>query len=90
MLEVSERALHVLEMALHSNSENDGEVLRIDDVDGDVALTVDSEQPGDQLVSRDERPVLAIAGTLAAALDGMVLDVDGVEQGIRLVFREAA
>lgn len=90
MLSVSDRALHVLELALDSNSGGDGDVLRIDDVDGSVALTVDTGQPGDQLVSRDERPVLAIAPALSTALDGMMLDVDDVEDGVRLVFREAA
>ena len=51
MLAVTDRALAVLEGALEQNRVSDTDLLRITEVDGEARLTVQSQQPGDQLIS---------------------------------------
>lgn len=89
MFAVTERAMDVLEGALEQNRGADEELLRITQVGGEARLTVQAQQPGDQLISRHERPVLAVAEDVSGALDGLTLDIDEAPSGVRLVFRES-
>lgn len=89
MLAVTDRAMAVLEGALEQNRASDTDLLRITEVDGEARLTVQSQQPGDQLiVGSSNTPVLAIAQDMSNALDGLTLDIDEAPTGVRLVFRE--
>jgi hypothetical protein len=89
MLAVTDRAMDVLEGALEQNRGADEELLRITQIDGEARLTVQTQQPGDQLITRAERPVLAVAEDVSGALDGLTLDIDEAPSGVRLVFRES-
>lgn len=89
MLTVTDRALDVLERELASVPKSDGEMLRIMEVEGQMSLAIDQQQPGDEVIARDESPLLAVSEETAGRLDGLTLDLDEDEGGTRLVFREA-
>jgi hypothetical protein len=87
MLSVTDRALDALEGALEANRTADDQMLRIDEMDGSMAVAIDQPQPSDQLIMRDENPVLAVAHDAAARLDGLTLDILEDERELHLVFR---
>lgn len=88
MLNITDRALDILEQELHASRNSDGQMLRIADVGGQMSLTIDEQQPGDEVISRHESPVLAVSEDTAGRLDGLTLDLDEDDEGARLVFRE--
>lgn len=57
---------------------------------GHFALTIDVENPGDQVVEYEGSKVLLVEQGLAASLEEVTLDVEGTPEGPKLaIFRES-
>ena len=86
MITVSSSAVDALEEVLDANS-GGGEdtVLRLSpQSDGQFGLKIDQPHEDDQVVTKGERPVLAVDREVARALDGANLDVTHTPEGPRL------
>lgn len=84
MLNVSEKAAAFLLEGLQSNSEGDQDVLRLVQAEDGLALTVDQEREGDQVVEHSDRKVLVIESGISNALDGATLETVDTPEGERL------
>ena len=80
MLIVSDRALTVMANALDAGELAEEQVLRLAmGADGEYGLVIDEARDGDEIISRDERPVLYIGNEASPSLHGATLDVaDGM------------
>ena len=87
MIVVTERAKEVLKEILADKVDYPGAGLRLtDNVDsGHLALKIDVEEPGDQVVKHEGSKVLLIEERLSNILDGIVIDVDDTPDGPQLV-----
>jgi len=88
VLIVSDRALAVMANALDAGELAEEQVLRLAmGEDGEYGLVIGEVREGDEIISRDERPVLYIDSETAPAIHGATLDVaDGVSP-VRLALK---
>lgn len=88
MLIVSDRALVVMANALEAGQLAEDQVLRLAmDEDGEFGLVLDEAKDGDEIISRNERPVLHIDSTTSASLQGAKLDVAEGTNPVRLALK---
>jgi Fe-S cluster assembly iron-binding protein IscA len=83
MLQVTERALDILEELRDASQAGDGEgILLYRETDGSLNLAVATPGAGDQIFSRDGRVIIIVSEDLSQPLDGLVLDfVEGADGG---------
>jgi Fe-S cluster assembly iron-binding protein IscA len=86
MLNVSEKAREALHHTLDQNEREGSDLLRIALTEEGLALALDKERDGDQLVEHDQRKILAVEPELARELDGATIDAVETPEGMRLVF----
>lgn len=76
MLIVSDRALALMANALDAGQLPEEQALRLAmGEDGELGLVLDEARDGDEIISRDERPVLYIDSETSPSLHGATLDV---------------
>ena len=91
MLAVTNPALELLDSILESTSTAEEQRLRlVHRGEGELGLALDVERDGDQVVTREERPLLLIEPALSTALDSSTLDAeqDAAEADARLTLRQ--
>lgn len=86
MLNVSDKAGEALHRALEANEGGGEDVLRLTRSGDQLALAVDQERDGDQIVEHDGRSVLVVEPAISQALDGATLDAVQTPEGLRFVF----
>ena len=88
MLIVSDRALAVMANALEAGELADEQVLRLAmDDDGEFDLVMGEARDGDEIISRDEKPVLHIGSDASTSLHGATLDVAEGTNPVRLALK---
>ena len=88
MLTVSDRALDLISGAIDSGEVADDQALRLaKTAEGEFGLVVDQPQADDQVVVRDEKPVLYVASEVSTSLDGATLDVADGTNPVRLTLK---
>jgi Fe-S cluster assembly iron-binding protein IscA len=88
MLIVSDRALDVIAGAIDSDEVADDQALRLaKTAEGEFGLVVDQPQADDQIVTRDEKPVLYVANEVSTSLDGATLDIAEGTNPVRLTLK---
>ena len=88
MLIVSDRALVVMANALETGQLPEEQVLRLAmGEDGEFGLVLDEARDGDEIISRNERPVLYIDLKTATSLNGAKLDLAEGTSPARLSLR---
>lgn len=84
MLNVSERALDILENTVKSEENADQKALRLARTgQGELGIVRGDPQDDDQVIMREERPLLYVDNEVSSRLDGSTLDVveaDGRER----------
>ena len=87
MIGVTERAKEELKKILANKVDYPGAGLRLTDStdSGHLALKIDVEAPGDQVVKHEGSKVLLVEERLSTSLDGIVLDVEDTPDGPQLV-----
>lgn len=88
MLIVSDRALAVMANALEAGQLPEEQVLRLaTGDDGEFGLVIGEARDGDEIITRDEKPVLYIDSDTSPAIHGATLDVaDGINP-VRLALK---
>jgi hypothetical protein len=88
VLIVSDRALVVMANALEAGQLPEEQVLRLRmGEDGEFGLVLDEARDGDEIISRNERPVLHIDFDTATSLNGAKLDLAEGADPVRLALR---
>ena len=88
MLIVSDRALVMMANALETGQLPEEQVLRLAmGEDGEFGLVLDEARDGDEIISRNERPVLYIDLKTATSLNGAKLDLAEGTSPARLSLR---
>ncbi|MCH8051888.1 MAG: hypothetical protein IIC86_07715 [Chloroflexi bacterium] len=88
MLIVSDRALVVMANALEAGQLPEEQVLRLaKGEDGEFGLVLDEAHDGDEIISRNEKPVLHIDMETSASLNGAKLDLAEGTSPVRLALR---
>lgn len=90
MINVTERAASVLQNLLETSDAPPGQGVKlIPDAQGNLGMTIASPVEGDQVVSREESPLLIVDGSIAQQLDGTELDVQEIpgEESARFTLR---
>ena len=88
MLIVSDRALVVMANALEAGQLPEEQVLRLAmDEEGEFGLVIDEAKDGDEIISRNERPVLYIDSMTSTSLNGAKLDVAEGTSPVRLALK---
>ncbi len=88
MLIVSDRALVVMANALDAGQLPEEQVLRLAvDEEGEFGLVLDEARDGDEIISRNEKPVLHIDSETAMSLHGAKLDVAEGTNPVRLALK---
>ena len=88
MLIVSDRALTVMANALDAGELAEEQVLRLAmGADGEYGLVIDEARDGDEIISRDERPVLYIGSEASPLLHGATLDVADGMNSVRFALK---
>ncbi len=88
MLIVSDRALVVMANALEAGQLPEDQILRLTTgEDGDFGLVLDEARDGDEIISRNEKPVLYIDLKTATSLNGAKLDLAEGTNPVRLALR---
>lgn len=88
MIRVTESALDALAQTLETNEVQEDQALRLArSGEGSFGLAIDDQREGDQVVAKDERPVLLIDGEISNQLDGVTLDLVESPQGRQLALR---
>ena len=86
MLTVTENAGGLLKEILSASSDDPALVLRLmPGSEGHMGLMLSEEEPGDQVVKHQGIKVLLVPSELAAAVDGITLDVEDAGDGPKLV-----
>jgi len=89
MLNVSQQAVDVLAETLENSDAGDQQGLRLARTPaGEYGLAVDEQREGDQVVRREDRPVLLVDQEVSASLDGATLEVVELPEGRRLTLRD--
>ena len=88
MLIVSDRALVVMANALEAGQLPEEQVLRLAmGEDGEFGLVLDEARDGDEIISRNEKPVLYIDIETSTSLHGAKLDVTEGPSPVRLALK---
>jgi Fe-S cluster assembly iron-binding protein IscA len=88
VLIVSDRALVVMANALETGQLPEEQVLRLAmGEDGEFGLVLDEARDGDEIISRNEKPVLYIDLKTATSLNGAKLDLAEGSSPVRLSLR---
>ena len=88
MLVVSDRALVVMANALEASQLPEEQILRLTMAeDGEFGLVLDEARDGDEVISRNERPVLHIDLETSTSLRGAKLDLAEGTSPARLALR---
>ncbi len=88
MLIVSDRALVVMVNALEAGELPEEQVLRLAvGEDGEFGLVIGEAREGDEIISRDEKPVLHIDSGTSPSLHGATLDVAEGMSPVRLALK---
>lgn len=75
MVQVTERAANALQELLIAEGAPPEAAIRLqDDGQGRLGMSVDAPQPGDEVVSRDDIPVLVVDGGVSERLADKVVD----------------
>jgi Fe-S cluster assembly iron-binding protein IscA len=85
MIQVSEKAAEALHATLEQNQTEPTDVLRIEQSDAGLALSIGAQHDGDQLVDHGNRVILAIDAEVADALSGATIDAVEAPGGLQLV-----
>jgi len=91
MLHVTEYARQKLKRALRAKVDDPQVGLRLTiRGPGQFGLSIDMEEPGDQVVEHEGSKVLLVGRRLATSLDGVTVDIEDTPEGPQIVvFREA-
>jgi len=85
MLAVTERAKQELKKILSAHVDYPMAGLRLSKSEPDrFTLTIDVEEPGDQVVKHEGSKVLLVDKELASALQGTIIDIEDTPEGPRL------
>ena len=85
MLNVSDKAIEVIEQALDTNEVEDNQALRLaKNAEGEFGLALDEQKDGDQVIAKEERALLYVDSEVSNKLDGATLDVVDSPGGVRL------
>jgi Fe-S cluster assembly iron-binding protein IscA len=77
MITVTERAAAGLQELLTTNHAQPGQGVKlVRDAAGNIGLTIAAPNEGDEVIRRDEQPLLIVDGRIAGALDGAQIDCD--------------
>ena len=88
MLIVTDRALVMMANALEAGQLPEEQVLRLSmGDDGEFGLVLDEARDGDEIISRNERPVLHIDLNTSTSLNGAKLDLAEGTDPVRLALR---
>jgi hypothetical protein len=88
VLIVTDRALVVMANALEAGQLPEEQVLRLKlGGDGEFGLVLDEARDGDEVISRNERPVLHIDLETSTSLNGAKLDLAEGTDPVRLALR---
>jgi len=75
MIRLTERASEALREMLRENEAPEGQAVKLFPEDsGNLAMTIAPTAEGDEVVSRENRPVLIIDAEIVGRLDGALLD----------------
>jgi hypothetical protein len=85
MIQVSEKAAEALRATLEQNQTDPEDVLRIEQSDSGLALSIGAQHDGDQLINHEERVILAIDPGVSDALSGATIDAVEAPGGLQLV-----
>jgi len=85
MIQVSEKAAEALHATLEQNQTDPNDVLRIEQADTGLALSIGAQHDGDRLVDHGDRVILAIDPLVADALSGATIDAVEAPGGLQLV-----
>ena len=85
MIQVSEKAAEALHATLEQNQSDPSDVLRIEQSDTGLALSIGEQHDGDQLVDHEQRVILAIDPAVSEALSGATIDAVEAPGGLQLV-----
>ena len=82
MFVVTDRAAEVLEQMLEDNGAVENEGVRIlKQESGRLALGIDGERDGDQIVRKGQRPLLLVDSDISGMIDGATLDINDSPEG---------
>jgi len=86
MIGATERAKQELKRILNANTDEAEACLRLTaNNQGQLALAIDVERQGDQVVEHEDSKVLLVEKELADTLQGITIDVEDTPEGTRLV-----
>lgn len=85
MIQVSDKAAEALHATLEQNQTDPTDVLRIEQSDSGLALSIGAQHDGDQLIDHDDRVILAIDSKVSEALSGATIDAVEAPGGLQLV-----
>ncbi len=83
MVRVTEQAATAIQDLLADNAAPPDAGIRLSaNAGGNVGMGIDTPRPGDEVITRDETPLLIMDSSLSAKITDMVIDVrDGSENG---------
>lgn len=84
MLNVTDNAAALLHESLDASKAEESQVLRLTRAAEGLALTLDEEREGDQVVEHDDCKVLVIESQIAEAMHGATMDAVETPEGRRL------
>ncbi len=87
MLNVTDPAAALLHESLEASKKNEADVLRLTRSPQGLALALDEEREGDQVILHEERKVLVIQPEMAQALDGATIDAVDTPAGRQLAIQ---
>ena len=85
MLNVTEHAASTLSETLQETATSETQVLRLAPAKEGLALVLDEEHEGDQVIMHKSRKVLVIEREVAESLSGSVIDAVETPEGRRFV-----
>jgi len=87
MLNVTDKAAAALHESLEASTSEESHALRLTRTAEGLALALDEQREGDQVVEHDDRTVLVIEEEISRALAGATLDATETPEGPRLVLQ---
>jgi hypothetical protein len=85
MIQVSDKAAEALHATLEQNQTDPDDVLRIEQSETGLSLSIGAQHDGDQLIGHDDRVILAIDPAVSEALSGATIDAVEAPGGLQLV-----
>jgi Fe-S cluster assembly iron-binding protein IscA len=85
MLQVTDKALDAMAQTLDAKAVEDDQALRLALTEtGQLGLALDNRREGDEVVSKDQRPVLVVEPEISEHVNGAVLDIADTPGGAQL------